>query len=283
MLRGQCVEAAIHLARQLEGCNGEVCRRVAPMPVPNLSAPPTFLVNLYDQTATCCRAEWLIDMMINAPHIICSVVMPGHIGTSILLNTRKVQSGNQADAMDATQLAQARARVASMGRDASSMSDDDIRQRVAERERRFREEAPTSASEAVTIILNGVKADLAEIGFGFEATTGVVLRGTESLLTHRWRETDSNFRSPEETTFSRPPRSSFESPPSGRGDSAPVSTRGERAFRASPSASSADANNCERGRRWLQSVQGGPWSQVGGKGRARSPWGEGEAGTQALG
>src|SRR6516165_10134763 len=101
--------------------------------------------------------------------------------------------------------------------------------------------------------------------------------------TLRWRETDSNFRSPEETTFSRPPRSSFESPPSGRGDPAPVSTRGKRAFRASPSASSADANNCERGRRWLQSVQGGPWSQVGGKGRARSPWGEGEAGTQALG
>ena len=91
MLRGQCVEAAIHLARQLEGCNGEVCRRVAPMPVPNLSAPPTVLVNLYDQTATCCRAERLIDMMINAPHIKCSVVMPGHIGTSIPLNTRKVQ------------------------------------------------------------------------------------------------------------------------------------------------------------------------------------------------
>ena len=109
MLRGQCVEAAIHLARQLEGCNGEVCRSAAPMPAPNLSAPPTVLVNLYDQTATCCRAERLIDMMINAPHIKCSVVMPGHIGTSIPLNTRKVQSGNQADAMDATQLAQARA------------------------------------------------------------------------------------------------------------------------------------------------------------------------------
>ena len=27
-------------------------------------------------------------------------------------------------------------------------------------------------------------------------TTGVVLRGTESLLTHRWREMDSNPRSP---------------------------------------------------------------------------------------
>jgi len=35
---------------------------------------------------------------------------------------------------------------------------------------------------------------LAEIGFGFEATTGVVLRGTESLLTHRWREMDSIFQ-----------------------------------------------------------------------------------------
>ena len=68
----------------------------------------------------------ITDLRINAPHIKCSVVMPGHIGTSIPLNTRKVQSGNQADAMDATQLAQARARFASMGRDASTMSDDDI-------------------------------------------------------------------------------------------------------------------------------------------------------------
>ena len=39
--------------------------------------------------------------------------MPGHIETSIPLNTRKVQSGNQSDAMDATQIAQARARIAS--------------------------------------------------------------------------------------------------------------------------------------------------------------------------
>ena len=93
----------------------------------------------------------------------------GHIGTSIPLNTRKVQSGNQADAMDATQLAQARARFASMGRDASAMSDDDIRQRVAERERRFREEAPTSAAEAATIILNGVKTDQWRILVGPDA------------------------------------------------------------------------------------------------------------------
>ena len=111
----------------------------------------------------------ITDLRINAPHIKCSVVMPGHIWTSIPLNIRKVQSGNQADAMDATQLALARARLASMGRDASTMSDDDIRQRVAERERRFREEAPTSAAEAATIILNGVKADQWRILVGPDA------------------------------------------------------------------------------------------------------------------
>jgi hypothetical protein len=55
------------------------------------------------------------------------VVMPGHIGTSIPLNTRKVQSGNQSDAMDATQIAHARARIASTGRDVSDLSDEEVR------------------------------------------------------------------------------------------------------------------------------------------------------------
>ena len=111
----------------------------------------------------------ITDLRINAPNIKCSVVMPGHIGTSIPLNTRKVQSRNQADAMDATQLAQARARFASMGRDAFAMSDDEIRQQAAARERRFREEAPTSAAEAATIILKGVKADQWRILVGPDA------------------------------------------------------------------------------------------------------------------
>jgi NAD(P)-dependent dehydrogenase (short-subunit alcohol dehydrogenase family) len=111
----------------------------------------------------------ITDLRINAPHIKCSVVMPGHIGTSIPLNSRKIQSGNQSDAVDATQIAQARARIASMGRDVSSLSDDDIRKMVAERERRFREEAPTSAAQAATVILDGVKADRWRILVGDDA------------------------------------------------------------------------------------------------------------------
>jgi NAD(P)-dependent dehydrogenase (short-subunit alcohol dehydrogenase family) len=111
----------------------------------------------------------ITDLRINAPHIKCSVVMPGHIGTSIPLNSRKIQGGNLSDAVDTRQIAQARARIASMGRDASSLSDDDIRKIVAERERRFREDAPTSAAEAATIILDGVKADKWRILVGPDA------------------------------------------------------------------------------------------------------------------
>ncbi len=111
----------------------------------------------------------ITDLKINAPHIKCSVVMPGHIGTGITANSRKIQSGHEADQMDATQLAQARARIASMGRDASALSDDDIRKLVAERDRRFREEAPTTAAQAATIILDGVKAESWRILVGEDA------------------------------------------------------------------------------------------------------------------
>jgi NAD(P)-dependent dehydrogenase (short-subunit alcohol dehydrogenase family) len=111
----------------------------------------------------------ITDLRINAPHIKCSVVMPGHIGTSILVNSRTIQSGNQSDAMDARQIEQARARIASMGRDVSGLSDEDISNMVAERERRFREEAPTSAAQAATIILDGVKADRWRILVGDDA------------------------------------------------------------------------------------------------------------------
>ena len=111
----------------------------------------------------------ITDLKINAPHIKCSVVMPGHIGTGITVNSRKIQAGNQSDEIDAAQLAQARARIASMGRDAASLSDEDIRKLVAERDRRFREEAPTSAAEAATIILDGVKAERWRILVGPDA------------------------------------------------------------------------------------------------------------------
>jgi hypothetical protein len=71
--------------------------------------------------------------------------------------------------MNATQIAQARARIASTDRDVSNLSDEDVRKMVAERERRLREEAPTTAAAAATVILDGVKADQWRILVGDDA------------------------------------------------------------------------------------------------------------------
>jgi NAD(P)-dependent dehydrogenase (short-subunit alcohol dehydrogenase family) len=114
----------------------------------------------------------ITDLRINAPHIKCSVVMPGQIGTSIRANTRRIHSGDrEADAIDAAGLAQARERFALVGRDVSQLSDDQLRGLVAELDRRFRDEGLTSAAEAATIILDGVKADRWRILVGADAHT----------------------------------------------------------------------------------------------------------------
>src|SRR3979490_1344679 len=55
------------------------------------------------------------DLKLNAPHIECSVVMPGHIGTSIVSNSRKIQSGTESDVLSANELLSARQRLKGMG------------------------------------------------------------------------------------------------------------------------------------------------------------------------
>jgi NAD(P)-dependent dehydrogenase (short-subunit alcohol dehydrogenase family) len=111
----------------------------------------------------------IADFRMNAPHIKVSVVMPGHIGTGIRVNSLKVQTNNDSDELDAAQIAQVRARLASMGRDSSAQSDADLQAMLAERARRFVSDAPTSAAEAATIILDGVKADRLRILVGPDA------------------------------------------------------------------------------------------------------------------
>src|SRR6202140_1822961 len=86
------------------------------------------------------------DLRLNAPHIKCSVVMPGHIGTSIVSNSRKVQTGSDSDSLSADEIVLTRARLTAAGRDASQMSDADIQAMAAERARSFLEDAPTSAA-----------------------------------------------------------------------------------------------------------------------------------------
>ena len=112
----------------------------------------------------------MTDLRVNAPHVRCSVVMPGHIGTEIVANSRKIQSGSErSDEMSAEELAQARKRMAGLFGDAANLSDEQIRGAVAEQARRFRDDAPTTAAQAATIILDGVKADDWRILVGSDA------------------------------------------------------------------------------------------------------------------
>lgn len=109
------------------------------------------------------------DLRLNAPHVKCSVVMPGHIGTSIVENSRKVLTGHGIGEMTANEVADARRSIEAMGFPTKSLSDEQIKGLIAERAKQFETAAPTSAAEAATIILNGVKAEKWRILIGKDA------------------------------------------------------------------------------------------------------------------
>ena len=109
------------------------------------------------------------DLRLNVPHIKCSVVMPGHIGTSIVSNSRKVQNATDSDRLSENEIAATRVRLAAAGVDVSKMSDEDIQAAAAERARSFREDAPMTAAAAAKVILDGVKAERWRILVGDDA------------------------------------------------------------------------------------------------------------------
>lgn len=111
----------------------------------------------------------ITDLRLNAPHVKCSVVMPGHIGTMIAGNSRKVIRGTDDDALTAEEIASARARLGRMGMDLSTVPDEAIQAMAAEQARRFLEDAPMTAAAAATVILDGVKAERWRILVGEDA------------------------------------------------------------------------------------------------------------------
>lgn len=110
------------------------------------------------------------DLRLHAPHVKCSVVILGHIGTSIVSNSRKVQSGDESERLNAEEVVLTRRRMVAAGvPDADKMSDDAIQAAFAERARSFLEDAPTTAAQAARIILDGVKAERWRILVGEDA------------------------------------------------------------------------------------------------------------------
>ncbi|MFZ6003006.1 MAG: SDR family NAD(P)-dependent oxidoreductase [Actinomycetota bacterium] len=107
------------------------------------------------------------DFRLNAPHVKVAVVMPGHIGTDIVTNSRKVHGGE--GPLDDDAIAAARAQMANRGVPVDSMDDDAVRSMIDMLGEMFREAAPMTAAQAATVILDGVRAGKWRILVGDDA------------------------------------------------------------------------------------------------------------------
>jgi NAD(P)-dependent dehydrogenase (short-subunit alcohol dehydrogenase family) len=98
-----------------------------------------------------------VDFRVNAPHLTASVVMPGHIGTNIMRNSM-IEFGMDPKNMSDEAVVAMRELITARGIDVSGASDEDIRAIALMRAEMFENGAPTDASMAATIILDGVRA-----------------------------------------------------------------------------------------------------------------------------
>lgn len=140
----------------------------------------------------------IVDLANNAPHVRASVVMPGHVGTSIVINSSRY-FGREPKELTEEQVEQARVNIARRGLDVSGASDDDIRQGMARMAKMFRDAAPVTAEQAAAVILDGVRNDEWRIlvGADAEALDRMVRESPHDAYTAAFSErlrTDGVFR-----------------------------------------------------------------------------------------
>ncbi|MEZ5297704.1 MAG: SDR family oxidoreductase [Ilumatobacteraceae bacterium] len=110
----------------------------------------------------------VVDFRMNAPHLTASVVMPGHIGTQIALNSM-IAAGLDPKNLSEESLQRVRQSIEESGIDASGASDEDIRNLLQLRADSFESSAPMTAAEAATIILDGVTSGAWRVLVGDDA------------------------------------------------------------------------------------------------------------------
>jgi NAD(P)-dependent dehydrogenase (short-subunit alcohol dehydrogenase family) len=108
------------------------------------------------------------DFRLNAPHLKVSLVMPGHIGTSIVINSQKIL-GNDPKELSDEELEEARERMTRMGLPVEGVTTDQIRQGLQMLGEQFRDNAPVTAEQAATVILDGVREERWRILIGDDA------------------------------------------------------------------------------------------------------------------
>ncbi len=110
------------------------------------------------------------DLRINAPHVKVSVVMPGHVGTSIILNSPAVLGRPSPKEMTAEDLRPVRERLERQGiLPVDAITDDQLRAILHQLAINFRDQAPLSAADAATLILDGVREERWRILVGEDA------------------------------------------------------------------------------------------------------------------
>jgi NAD(P)-dependent dehydrogenase (short-subunit alcohol dehydrogenase family) len=109
------------------------------------------------------------DLRMNAPHVGVSLVMPGHVGTSIVLNTPAVLGRPSPKEMTAAELRPVRERLAQRGLPVDALSDDQLRGAMQQLAEDFRDKAPLRAADAAGIILEGVRSGTWRILVGEDA------------------------------------------------------------------------------------------------------------------
>ncbi len=109
------------------------------------------------------------DLRLNAPHVGVSLVMPGHVGTSIVLNSPAVLGRHSPKEMTAEELRPLRERLAQRGLPTGALSDDMLRAGMQQMAENFRDKAPLSAAAAAAIILDGVRKGSWRILIGEDA------------------------------------------------------------------------------------------------------------------
>jgi NAD(P)-dependent dehydrogenase (short-subunit alcohol dehydrogenase family) len=110
----------------------------------------------------------LTDFKLNAPHLHAHVVHPGHVGTSIVLNSARAHE-REPGSLDAEAMAAVRRQLEGLGIPTEGVSDEDIAKGMQAFGEAFRDAAPVTAAEAATTILDGVRSDRWRILVGADA------------------------------------------------------------------------------------------------------------------
>jgi hypothetical protein len=108
------------------------------------------------------------DFRNNAPHLKVSLVMPGHIGTSIVINSGRILGRDPKQLTD-EELEEARERMERAGFPVEGVGTEQIRQGLVQLGEDFRDNAPLSAADAARIILDGVRNERWRILVGDDA------------------------------------------------------------------------------------------------------------------